>query len=463
MHEAQPLAPADTLPGGAAPNEPVPAHAAQGSEAAALLAREEPVNMAWLALNQLLIRVGWIFKTESIIIPAFLDLIVAGHGMQDVLRGCLPVLNRLGQSVPPLLLAQRLKSLPHKKWVLTGSTAIMAGCFLILSAICFFTDGLGGPWMPGLFLALYGVFFAANGMNQLTLNTLQGKLIRPHRRGRLLALSTALGAPLSILGAWWWLGGWLSEPERGFAFIFGTSGVLFALAALCGPALREPADDYAEERTSAKEQFVAAWEILRSDANFRRLAVVAAAFSIVLMLFPHYQNLGVSQLGLSLGSMVWWVIVQNAGTGLFSLIAGPVADRSGNRLALRLTILFAGATPLLAVIMGHAGELGRDLFWLVFLPVGLTPVAIRVLANYALEICEPRDHAHYVSTLNFCLALPVLLLSPLVGLLIREAGFDFVFLSGGAVILLAGLLTFRMAEPRRSAPIVIAPIDESLE
>jgi len=55
--------------------------------------RREPRNFAVIAWYQIVIRVGWIFKTERIIMPAFLDYI----GGSAWLRGCLPVLNRFGQ------------------------------------------------------------------------------------------------------------------------------------------------------------------------------------------------------------------------------------------------------------------------------------------------------------------------------------------------------------------------------
>jgi hypothetical protein len=105
------------------------------------------------------------------------------------------------------------------------------------------------------------------------------------------------------------------------------------------------------------------------------------------------------------------------------------------------------------------GSFGHDYYWLVFVPVGLTPVAIRVFANYALEICEPHDHAHYVSTLNFCLALPVVIISPAVGWLISVTTFETVFLAGAAVVLAAGLLTFRLTEPRRHVTHAATEID----
>ena len=62
-------------------------------------------NFLLLALQQLVIRVGWIFKTESVIIPAFLDSI-AGPAW---VRGMAPVLNRFGQGLPGFLLSARLQ------------------------------------------------------------------------------------------------------------------------------------------------------------------------------------------------------------------------------------------------------------------------------------------------------------------------------------------------------------------
>ena len=44
-------------------------------------------------------------------IPAFLDYI----GGTPWLRGFLPMLNRFGHSVPPILFARRLKVMPRKK------------------------------------------------------------------------------------------------------------------------------------------------------------------------------------------------------------------------------------------------------------------------------------------------------------------------------------------------------------
>ena len=94
-------------------------------------------NFIRLALFQISLRVGWIFKTESVIIPAFLDII----GGQGWLRGCLPMLNRFGQSIPPMLVSQQVSNLPKKKLALAVTTFCMGAAFLLLSVIWYLTKG----------------------------------------------------------------------------------------------------------------------------------------------------------------------------------------------------------------------------------------------------------------------------------------------------------------------------------
>ncbi|MEX1224945.1 MAG: MFS transporter [Pirellulales bacterium] len=402
-------------------------------------------NFLALTAYQVLLRIGWIFKTESIIMPAFLD-IIAGAGW---IRGCLPAMNRFGQSVPPVLFSERLRSMPRKKWALVIFQLMMAATFLVLAAMWYFAGGVPRPWMPAAFLLLYGLFFSCTGLAQLAGGTLQGKLVRPNRRGRLLMVSTTIGSVLSIAAAWWLLGGWLATPKSGFTMIFAFTGGFFVLAAIASAALQEFADGDDPDRKPSRGRFRDAWEVLCIDANFRRLAVVAMLFGVVLMLFPHYQALARERLGNSLNHLMIWVIVQNAGVGLFSIFVGPLADRRGNRLILHLALFVNALAPLLALYLSRQGAFGDRWFWLVFGMLGMTPVTFKVLLNYTLEISKTADHPKYLSTLSLCLALPPML-SPLAGWLVDAAGFE-VVLGGGALLILTGaLLSFTLEEPRHT-------------
>jgi len=408
------------------------------------IAAHESRNLLALATYHIVLRIAWIFKTESVIMPAFLDTI-AGAGW---LRGCLPVLNRVGQSVPPLFYADRLRQTARKKWALGSTTLLMAAPFLGLSAIWFALAQKRPWWLPAVFLLLYVLFFCAVGLSQLCFGTIQGKLIRADRRGRLLGLSGTLGAVASIFCAWMLLTHWLVRSDGGFGHIFGFTGIVIAAAALLSTVVFEPPDQPAEKRRASRNHFHGAWTIVRRDRDFRRLAIVAALFVTLQLLFPHYQALGRDRLPFQRRDLMVWVIAQNVGIGIFSLLAGVIADRFGNRLTLRLSISAAAFSPLLAIWLTSGRVAGAEhVFWLTFLLLGLTPVTFRTFVNYTLEISDQTQHPQYLSTLKLCMAIPFCL-SPLVGWLVDLIGFDAVFISIACLIALGGLLTFRLAEPR---------------
>jgi MFS family permease len=405
---------------------------------------DEPRNLVALVLSTVLIRVGWIFKVESVIMPAFLDSI-AGAGW---LRGLLPVMNRLGQSVLPYLLSRRLKLAPRKRNVLLASALGMALPFGLLAALLWWL----GPELPryfvALYLVLYAFFFASTGLNVLALGTLQGKLVRAQRRGRLLALATMGGALPAIGFAVWLLPGWLEAGASGWPWIFAFTGVSFALSAVVALAVREPPDDYHEARASVVEQLAGGWRILRSDDDYRRLVVVGVLFTTMLMLIPHYQALGRVQLGLGGADMMIWVIAQTAAGGVASVLIGPVADRFGNRFSLRLVASGSALVPCLAVVIAGLGaERGGALYPLVFLGLGMTPIGFRLLSNYILELAPESEHPRYLSLFQLCAAV-VVLWSPLLGWLIDRIGYTPVFLAVSAAIATAALLTFGLVEPR---------------
>lgn len=416
--------------------------------AAAAAPDHEPRNLLVLAAHHVVLRVGWIFKTESVIMPTFVDAI-AGAGW---VRGMLPFLNRIGQSVPAMILADRLRDVRWKKRALLGTTLLMAAPFLVLSAawLLLVDQPSGGWWLPAAFLLLYFAFFAATGLSKLSFATLQGKLIRAERRGRLMGLAGTFGAVPAILCAWFLLGEWVRRPDGGFALIFGFAGAGFVAAALIPLALVEPGDRPTGRRGSWTTPFADAFSVFRGDARFRRLAVLTMLFVTAQLLFPHYAALGRRQSGYESTLLMVWVVAQNAGAGLFSMAAGSVADRFGNRLALRLEITATALTPLLALMLTAGDVGGVHFYWMVFVLLGLVPVAFRTLVNYTLELAEPEMQPRYVSTLKVCMAVPFCL-SPLAGLLVDAAGFAAVFIGIAALTALGGLWTFRLDEPRGTA------------
>ena len=414
----------------------------------------EKRNVFVLAVHYVLLRLGWIFKTETVIMPSFMDA-VSGAGW---LRGCLPVVNRSCSSLPPVFVAERLRNTREKKWALVISTCLMACPFIALSALWYYVHEHPPAWMAGLFLGCYALFFVVTGVNRLCYNTTQGKLIRANRRGRLLAIAGVLGSALSIMAVWLLLPRWLEIPDHyGYVFIFGMTGLGFILAGTVCMFIDEPADKPAKVNVGWRHHIQEAWRIWSTDQDFRILAVAAMLFVMIQLAFPHFQLLGKQALtreGVDVQShgfhLMIWVVSQNAAVGIFSLISGLIADRWGNRLAIRIQVFAVSLAPVGALLLG-SGLIDDGVRWygIVFFLLGLAPVTFSTLNNYVLELAVTSDHPRYVSTLSVCMAVPFCF-SPLVGALLDHFGFPVVFTCITALIALGGAMTFWMSEPRHN-------------
>ena len=409
-------------------------------------------NLLVIAAYQVTVRIGWIFKTETIIMPAILDA-VADAGF---LRGMLPVIGRFGQSLPPLAFASRLSRMPLKKRPLVVTTLALAGCFGLLAAAWSVLAGRHPLLLAVIYLTLYAGFAVSNGLNLLVLATLQGKLVPVASRGRLMLLNTTVGSVLAIAAAVVLLGPWLEAGESAFDNIFLTTAVFFALAAFVPMLIHEPATLSESAADSGRRgQGIAAalrsWKaMLSADPGLARLCLVAMFFSVALFLFPHYQAFARDRLGTQLPSLLSWVVVQNVATGLASVVAGPATDRRGTRIVLVGLLACTAITPLLVVglsLLPHATA--GQLFWLVYVPLGINPILMRTFSNAALELApDLASQPRYVSLLGVALAAPFVV-SPAVGFLVDVIGFQPVFLGGTVVIGLGVSLALGLPEPRK--------------
>lgn len=407
-------------------------------------------NMLAIAVYQVTARTGWIFKTETIIMPAVLDA-VADAGF---LRGMLPVIARFGQSLPPLAFADPLSRMRLKKRALVTTTLAVAASFLLLAAAWSLCAGRQPLLLASIYLGLYACFAVANGLNLLVLATLQGKLIPVASRGRLMLLSTTVGSVTAIAAAVVLLGPWLEEGATAFDEIFLATAAFFALAGVMPLLIDEPGSVVDREGQpkgcSNLREAIRSWRaMLAADAGLTRLCVVATFFSVALFLFPHYQAFARDRLGTELPSLLGWVVVQNVATGLASVVAGPATDSRGTKIVLVVLLACTAITPLLVVglsLLPHATA--GSLFWLVYVPLGINPILMRTFSNAALELApDLASQPRYVSLVGVALAAPFVV-SPFVGGLIDVIGFRPVFLGGAAVIALGVVLATGLPEPR---------------
>ncbi|MCS7237021.1 MAG: hypothetical protein NZ899_01975 [Thermoguttaceae bacterium] len=411
------------------------------------VAERESANVLILAVHQILFRLGWLFKTETVVVPTLVDYI-AGPAW---VRGWLPTFSRLGQSLPPLLFSDRWGQCGRFKWHLAASTGLMAVLFAGAAWMWRLTGPAKPWWVCPAVLAVYFGFFVANGFYQVLFGSLQGKLIRPERRGQLLQLSTFVGTIPSVILGWFLLRRWFADPANGFGYIFVAAAIGFGSSALVVLAVWEPRRDRSRDKPRGEHAYHW-WTAIRQDKDLRQLLAICFFVSANWMLTPHYQAFGRARFEATAGHLTVWVIAQSVAVGIFSLAVGPLADWKGNRLAMRILIFGSAISPLAALgITSLPAHISGQWYWLVYLPLGLAPLVNRVIFNYALELCEPQLHPAYQSIVNLGLALP-LAFSPIFGWLIDATSFEVVFSLAALSVLGAGMLTFGLAEPRYRLP-----------
>lgn len=382
--------------------------------------------------------------------PTFLDSISSSGW----LSGLLPPINRLGQSVTPLMMSNRLRNAPLKGRWLPRTTFLMGVPFLVLGGLVTWSPDFLSGWMPVCFLALYGIFFALTGTNQAVYNTVQGKLIAANRRGRLVAIAGYLGSPAAVMAVVLVMRPWVDQDPPLYSAIFLFTGCAFMAASFCARLLIEQPDTV-ESTTSQRRPLAESLQCLKEDKHLRRLCLLSSLVAATMVVFPYYQRLGHSLDGYENSMLMTWVICQNVGAALFSWVAGRVADARGTRSALRLLTFSAVLCPIVPLLLSLRGS--ADLYWITFLWLGVVPVTFRMKMNYVLELTHPRRHPVYISSVALA-TTPVILLSPLAGVAVSRWGYvpPFLLVAAGAVV--AWTMTLTIVEPRDHKR---EPVDES--
>ena len=406
---------------------------------------EHSHNFFAFVLNMVSMRIGWIFKTESIIMPSFLDMLTDSGAV----RGFLPLISRIGQSLPQFVIAHRVTNLPRKKWAFFSAAISLCVPWGLLSLVLWLNPGIRPSLMVGVFLAMYTFHWVIYGAYFLLSGTLQGKLIEVRRRGRLLAISSLLGCFIAIFAAYFFMPKWLVDGEENYALVFGATCLFFGVAAFAILLFRESEDSPDNELNKFRQFAASSAALIGSHANFRWFILVITLNCMTRLLFPHYTVFGMRTMNIKQSGFVQWLIAQNFIHAVGSVVMGLLADKYGNRIILRMLLFIGGCVPLIAIgISKLPGDLGPQLYWLVFAFIGFNPVSMRIVINYTLEISPVKRHPQYLGTLNVIQMLP-LLTSPLIGWMIDRFSFQAVFIFGSMMIFAGALMTFRLEEPRK--------------
>lgn len=421
-----------------------------------------PRNFRAMALYTSFMQMGWIFKTESTVIPMFVTLLTTN----PLLISVVPILSRLPQFVSQFLFLGVVHRARRRKRVLIIATTIFTLAWGGIAATLRFGGALSPTALLVVFLALYAVGWTAMGVERVSNRVMQATLIPARRRGRVFGIGGSVGR-FSALASGAVIADYMSRAtdfRMNFALLFGLAFAFFVLTVLCQLTFREPTQRHATSDRMGLGQIARdGWRLVREDIDFRRIFFIGCFQSFSVNLFAFYVPYArtwsdapdfTQQLGAALGK---GLTIQHVVVGVLSLGLGLLVDWKGNCVVLRGLCLLLSNIPLLIILIGRYVPVDARLTALlgVYAMIGCLPVMARVTGNYVLEIGPEDTRTLYVGVFGsgqiVTLAFP-LLLGVAVSVLQRSLGtklaYEVVFVSCSALFYTSVFLASRLREPR---------------
>lgn len=398
-------------------------------------------NYVALLAHGMLGQTGFRLVNAPTFMPAYLMLLSGGS---EFIVSLGLALQALGMTLTPFLAANLIA---HRKRVLPVgliSGALMRSTILMIALCGFFLEGTTALVGVLLSLTLLGVF---SGMQGVIFNFLNSKIIPVSKRGRLTGLRNFLAGIVSAAVAF--IAGALllgDVPDAtGYSWTFLLGFVLTSLGLMMLLAVREPEPPEVRDKQPLGASLAKLPQLLRDDPAFTRYCLARALATMGRMALPFYilyagQSIGLD--GLTLGTLT---IAFTGAATLSNLAWGAMADRTGFRLTLLLSIaLWIASTGLLIFTDGLI------MAAMVFIGVGAAVQGFQNSSqNLTLEFGDRDDLPARLAIANTASELAGTIGTLLGGLLAQYLGYGWVFSVSVLFLTIGGAVVYRhVPEPR---------------
>ena len=406
--------------------------------------RHEKRNFACLVASQAAFGLGWLFKTESLVVSSAASAL----GASGTELGLFPAASRLGRFLPQMLFARMLATRKRRLPVLIVARLIFA-CFWVMIGLLVWTRGLpGARGILWTFFAVYTVSMFSRSGAIAANASLRGKLIRSDLRGRLVGVRQFLDGLVrtfvSLLIVTPLLAG--AKDPRLYGIAFLVSGVIMGASVVPAFFIREHEGEPQKGRSLASYARKSL-KLLRED-DFRKAVYVRLIIGMALAMHPFYMRYGKESCGADWERMLGWMLAAQAlSRAVGGAVMGALADRFGNRLVIRMVSLLVVLRPLYALFAGKAAVAHPWVYVSVYALLGLILPGMPVTGNYILELSTPERQPDYIGALNTCLMLNVLA-APVAGIAADIFGYEALLVALAVAALPGVWVSLRLREPR---------------
>ena len=284
------------------------------------------------------------------------------------------------------------------------------------------------------------------------------KMFPPHIRGKILGWTQSSAFTAQFVSAFvvaWALG--VSGPAFPYNY-----ALLMGLAALCVMVSWVALTFFIEPRSEAVSNPLAnlrlrdhVGHILKTDRAFRLNAIGRILIGGIGFAIPFYVVQATQVLGVPADTIGLFLIAQTIGGITSSLILGPISQKRGSHIVIRITMLLALIPPLTALLLYFFAQDNATLATigtaLIFVALGATDGSFLLgFLQHILDIAPPGQRTAYTGLSNTIGGLTVI--APTIGgLLLQATSFPVLFIVTMLAPLAGLLVVLRIPKVIREA------------
>jgi hypothetical protein len=321
------------------------------------------------------------------------------------------------------------------------------------------------PWLTtGIFLFLYALLFAGDGLIIVPCIDLFGRTIESGKRGLLLGNQQVLGGIGALLAGSAvkaTLDSSLLNNNQKFSIIFGGAVAIMTLSSVAMSFSRDLPRKVSLEKPNPRRYYRQMPEHIRRHPLFLQVALTRILSIIVAMVAPFVILFCQDLLSLAQKEVSTLIVIQIIGSLLGGFLWGKISQRIGNHrvilISQSLGLILALSVILLA--MAPHGMMPVYLLWPLVLANGINMASWIGFLSYIIDIIPPEERTVYMLISNL-LTFPFAFLTFLAGIIAQSFGYAPIFAISAIAACMAVIRAARLKAPDVQVEILV---DEASE
>lgn len=407
-------------------------------------------NYASLLVEGSFFTLGLSFIDANAVVPVF----IFAYTQSILLAGLAATINFASSIIMQTLVGPYVKGIRNIPRYISLIMFIFRPLPLLMIPILFLNLS---PWLTtGIFLILYALFFAGDGLVVVPWLDLFGRTVEPGKRGLLLGNQQVLGG-IGALLAGSAIKATLDYPlfnnNQRFSIIFGGAAIVMTLSSVAMAFSRDLPHKVVQEKANPLHYYRQMPTHIRSNSLFAHVALTRILSIIAAMVAPFVILFCQDLLSLEQKEVSTLIVIQIIGSLLGGFLWGKISHRLGNHRVILfsqcLALLLALSVFLLAIL--PVGAMPAFLLWPLVLINGVNMAAWIGFVNYTIDIVPAEERTVYMLISNL-MTFPFAFLAFLAGIIAQAFGYAPIF-----VISAIAASTAVIRAARLKAPAVLPP------